>query len=52
MKLARRYAARTVLFALFVAAFPFAIIKIFADALFDFAVVPMLESLEVIADDE
>jgi hypothetical protein len=40
------------LFVLLVAAFPFAITKILADALFDFAVVPMLESLEIIANDE
>jgi len=52
MKRFRRYAARSVLFALLVAASPFAIIKIFADALFDFAVVPLLESLEVIANDD
>jgi hypothetical protein len=52
MKRARRYAARSVFFVLFVAASPFAITKILADALFDFAVVPMLESLEVIANDE
>jgi hypothetical protein len=52
MKRARRYGARAVLFALLVAASPFAITKILADALFDFVVVPMLESLEVIADDE
>jgi hypothetical protein len=52
MKRTRRYAARTVLFALLVAASPFAITKILADALFDFVVVPMLESLEVIANDD
>jgi hypothetical protein len=52
MKRARRYAARTVLFALLVAASPFAITKILADALFDFVVNPMLDGLEVIADDE
>jgi hypothetical protein len=52
MKRARRYAARTILFVLLVAASPFAITKILADALFDFIVCPMLESLEVIADDE
>jgi hypothetical protein len=52
MKRARRYAARVVLYALFMAAFPFAIIKIFADALFYFVVVPMLDGLEAIADDE
>jgi hypothetical protein len=52
MKRARRYAARVVLYALLIAAFPFAIIKIFADELFIFAVVPMLESLEVIANDD
>ena len=52
MKRARRYAARTVLFALLVAASPFAITKILADALFDFVVVPMLESLEAIANDD
>jgi len=52
MKRLRRYAAMTILFVLLVAAFPFAIIKILADALFDFAVVPMLESLEVIANDD
>jgi hypothetical protein len=52
MKRARRYAARTILFVLLVAASPFAITKILADVLFDFAVVPMLESLEVIANDE
>jgi hypothetical protein len=52
MKRARRYAARAVLYAVFIAAFPFAIIKIFADALFDFVVVPMLDGLEDIADDE
>ena len=52
MKRARRYAARTILFVLLVAAFPFAIIKILADALFDFAVVPMLDFLEAIANDE
>jgi hypothetical protein len=52
MKRARRYAARTVLFALLVAASPFAITKILADAIFDFVVVPMLESLEVIANDD
>jgi hypothetical protein len=52
MKRARRYAAKTVLFVLLVAASPFAITKILADALFDFAVVPMLESLEAIANDD
>jgi hypothetical protein len=52
MKRARRYAARTILFVLLVAASPFAITKIFADALFDFVVNPMLDGLEVIADDE
>jgi hypothetical protein len=52
MKRTRRYAARTVLFALLVAASPFAITKILADALFDFVVVPMLESLEAIANDD
>lgn len=52
MKRARRYAARTILFVLLVAASPFAITKILADALFGFAVLPMLESLEVIANDD
>jgi hypothetical protein len=52
MKRARRYAARTILFVLLVAASPFAITKILANALFDFAVVPMLESLEIIANDD
>jgi hypothetical protein len=52
MKRTRRYAARAILFALLVAASPFAITKILADALFDFVVVPMLESLEVIANDD
>jgi hypothetical protein len=52
MKRVRRYAARAVLYAVFIAAFPFAIIKIFADALFDFVVVPMLDGLEAIAGDE
>jgi hypothetical protein len=52
MKRARRYAARTILFVLLVAASPFAITKILADALFDFVVNPMLDGLEVIADDE
>jgi hypothetical protein len=52
MKRARRYAARVVLFVLLFAAFPFAIIKIFADALFDSVVNPMIDGLEVIADDE
>ena len=52
MKRARRYAARTALFVLLVAASPFAITKIFADALFDFVVNPMLDGLEVIADDD
>jgi len=52
MKRARRYAARTVLYAVFIAAFPFAIIKIFADGLFDFVVNPMLDGLEVIANDD
>jgi len=51
MKLARRYAARAVLFVLLVAASPFAITKIFADALFDFVVVPLLDFLEAIAND-
>jgi hypothetical protein len=52
MKRTRRYAARAILFALLVAASPFAITKILADALFDFVVVPMLESLEAIANDD
>jgi hypothetical protein len=52
MKRARRYAARTILFVLLVAASPFAIIKIFADALFAFAVVSLLENLEAIANDD
>ena len=52
MKRLRRYAAWSVLFVLLVAASPFAITKIIADALFDFLVCPMLESLEVIANDE
>jgi len=52
MKRVRRYVARAVLFVLLVAASPFAITKILADALFDFAVCPMLESLEVIANDD
>jgi hypothetical protein len=52
MKRTRRYAARAILFALLVAASPFAITKILADALFDFVVVPMLGSLEVIANDD
>ena len=52
MKRARQYAAMAVLFVLLVAASPFAITKILADALFDFAVCPMLESLEAIANDE
>jgi hypothetical protein len=52
MKRARRYAARAVLFVLLVAASPFAILKILADAIFDFIVCPMLESLEVIANDD
>jgi hypothetical protein len=52
MKRVKRYAARAVLYAVFIAAFPFAIIKIFADALFDFVVVPVLDGLEAIADDE
>jgi hypothetical protein len=52
MKRVRRYAARVILFVLLFAAFPFAIIKILSDALFDFVVNPMLDGLEVIADDE
>ena len=52
MKRAMRYAARAVVVVLLVAASPFAITKILADALFDFVVCPMLESLEVIANDE
>jgi hypothetical protein len=51
MKRLRRYAARAVLFAVLVAASPFAITKILADALFDF-VVALLDSLEVIANDD
>ena len=52
MKRVKRYAARAVLLLLLVAASPFAITKILADAIFDFVVVPMLESLEVIANDD
>jgi len=52
MKRSRRYSARAVLFVLLVAASPFAIIKILADALFDFVVNPMLDKLEVIAYDD
>jgi hypothetical protein len=52
MRRARRYAARAVLFALLVAASPFAIVKILADALFDFVVVPLLDNLEAIANDD
>ena len=52
MRRAKRYAARAVLYAVFIAAFPFAIIKIFVDALFDFVVCPMLDGLEEIANDE
>jgi hypothetical protein len=52
MKRARRYAARVVLLVLLFAAYPFAIIKIFADALFDFVVVPVLDGLEAIANDD
>ena len=52
MKRARRYAARAVLFVVLFAAFPFAIVKIFADALFDFVVNPMIDGLEAVADDE
>ena len=52
MKRARRYAAYSVLFALLVAASPFAITKILVDALFDFVVVPLLDDLEAIANDD
>ena len=50
MKAARRYLARTIYVVLFVALFPFAIVKIILDSFFGLCV-ETLDSLEVIADE-
>lgn len=50
MKTARRYLARTLYVTLFIALFPFAIVKIILDSFFE-ACVETLDSLEVIADE-
>jgi hypothetical protein len=50
VKKARRYLARTLYVALFVALFPFAIVKIVLDSFFE-TCVETLDSLEWIADE-
>ena len=51
MKTARRYLACSILLVVFIAAYPFALIRVAVNWLFDALVCPLLDSLEVIIDE-
>ena len=51
MRTARRCLAYSILLAVFIAAFPFALIRVATEWLFDSLVCPLLDSLEVIIDE-
>ena len=51
MKAARRYLACSILLVVFIAAWPFALIRVAVNWLFDSLVCPLLDSLEVIIDE-
>ena len=51
MKTARRCLACSILLVVFIAAWPFALIRVAVNWLFDSLVCPLLDSLEVIIDE-
>jgi hypothetical protein len=51
VKAARRYLAYSILLVVLIAAYPFALIRVAVNWLFDSLVCPLLDSLEVIIDE-